>query len=189
MITIMIILLVVNFVANKKIRLRNISLIIVGLLVTTIALSQEKQDVLGKSKVRKNSIDLTLGGSGLFLSTNYSRVIMAKPNYFINASIGIGTVIMVGGITLPHQLTCNFGKKNSFLELGLGGTLLTGKSNDSGFTETTSSYYLSPIVGWRRIYKNNLVFRVYANPLFYGAGEKSKYTVTPYAGISLGYSF
>jgi hypothetical protein len=185
----MIVLLVINFVGNKKTRLKSHSLIVVGLLMTTMAFCQEKQDDLGKSKVRKNSVDITLGGSGLFLSTNYSRVIMAKPNYFINASVGIGTVIMTGGITLPHQLTFNFGKKSSFLELGLGGTFWTGKSNDSGYTETINSYYLSPIVGWRKNFKNNLVFRVYTNPLFYISGEESEHTITPYAGISLGYSF
>lgn len=183
----MVILLVIKFLSNIK--TRNFSLMLIGLFMSTMAFSQVNSDVTDNQKVRRNSVDLTLGGSGLFLSANYSRTILVKPSYFVNASAGVGTVIMIGGVSLPHQLTINFGKKSSFLEVGLGGTFWTGKSNSSGYTETVSSYYLSPIVGWRKNFKNNLFFRVYANPLIYVSGEKSDYAVTPYAGISLGYSF
>ena len=183
----MVILLVIKFLSNIK--TRGFSLMFIGLFMSTMAFSQVNSDVTDNQKVRKNSVDLTLGGSGLFLSANYSRTILVKPSYFVNASAGIGTVVMIGGVSVPHQLTFNFGKKSSFLELGLGGTFWTGKSNDSGYTETISSYYLSPIVGWRKNFDNNLVFRAYANPLIYISGAQSEYAVTPFMGISLGYKF
>jgi hypothetical protein len=107
---------------NKRMGIRVFSLIVLGLLLSSMAFSQEISDDLSKHRIRKNSVDLTLGGSGLFISANYSRIIMVEPNYFLNASVGIGTVIMIGGVSIPHQLTFNFGKKSSFLELGLGGT-------------------------------------------------------------------
>ena len=103
-------------------KVRKYNLIILGLLLSSMALSQETHESISKHRIRKNSVDLTLGGSGLFISANYGRIIMVEPNYFLNASVGIGTVIMIGGVSIPHQLTFNFGKKSSFLELGLGGT-------------------------------------------------------------------
>ncbi len=165
------------------------SLVVIALLLSSMAFSQKTPEGLSKQRERKNSVDLTIGGSGLFLSANYSRTIVAKQTYFMNASVGIGTVIMIGGISVPHQLTFNIGKRSSFLELGMGGTYWTGKSNESGYTETINSYYISPIVGWRKNFNNNLVFRVYANPLFYISGEQSEYAVTPFMGICLGYNF
>lgn len=169
----------------KEIRI--ISLVGLCLLLSVIAYSQENEDL--SETVKKNTVDLTVGGTGLFVSVNYSRILLIKSNYFINTSAGIGTVIMIGGVSVPHQLTFNIGKKSSFLELGIGGTFWTGKSNESGYTDIINSYYISPIVGWRKNFKNNLVFRTYANPLFYISGEKSEYQITPFMGISLGYSF
>lgn len=132
-----------------------------------------------------------MGGTGLFVSVNYSRILLVKSNYFINASVGIGTVPFTGGITLPHQVTFNLGKKSSFLELGIGGSYWSSKSNSSGYTETVNSYQLCPIIGWRKHFNNNLIFRAYANPLFHISGENyiEDYSVVPYLGISLGYSF
>lgn len=160
------------------------------LLLSVTVYSQENNANLRKS-VMKNSIDLTVGGMGLGASINYSRILLVKSKYFINASVGIGTVPSIGGITIPHQLTYNFGKKNSFLELGVGGSYWSGKSNDSGYTETLNSYQLSPIIGWRKHFKNNMLFRIYANPLFHINGEYyiENYEVIPYLGVSIGYNF
>ncbi len=153
--------------------------------VSTSIFSQENIDL------KKNSVDIAIGGNGLFISTNYSRIVLVKSNYFINTLVGIGTIMSVGGVTLPHQITFNFGENSSFLEVGVGGSFWSGKSNASGYTETITSYQLSPIIGWRKKFKSNLVFRVYANPLFHISGEYfiEDYSVVPFAGVSLGYSF
>jgi hypothetical protein len=169
---------------------RIINLVGLCILLSSMVYSQENDDNLRKLE-RKNNIDLTIGGNGLFASINYSRILLTKSNYFINATIGIGTVPFTGGITIPHQITFNLGKKNSFIELGIGGSYWSGKSNASGYTETLNSYQISPIIGWRKHFNNNLVFRVYANPLFHISGEYyiENYSVIPYLGVSLGYSF
>ena len=173
----------------KKIRIE--SLVTLLLLVSIITYGQESNRNLKKITERKNNIDLSLGGNGLFASVNYSRILLVKSNYFINASIGINTLPFVGGITLPHQLTFNLGKSSSILELGIGGSYWSGKSNASGYTETINSYLLSPVIGWRKHFKNNFIFRAYTNPLFHISGEYyiEDYSVIPYLGISLGYSF
>lgn len=140
---------------------------------------------------RKNVIDITLAGQGGFLSANYSRILLVKQKYFLLASAGMGVIPFYAGFSLPHQLTFNIGKKSNFLEVGLGGTYLQGKTDSSGFTETTTSYLLSPIVGWRKNFSNNLVLRIYANPLIdvSGASIYEDMVVVPYLGISFGYSF
>ncbi len=171
-------------------KIRNYSLLFFALVIPSMVFSQETADDLTTHNIRKNCIDVTVGGSGLFLSTNYSRVLVVQPGYFVNASVGVGTVLMMGGTSLPHQLTFNFGKKSSFLEVGIGGSYWTGKTDSSGFTETTSTYNISPILGWRKNFDNHVNFRAYVNPLFYVSGEQiTNYKVTPFAGISFGYTF
>lgn len=145
----------------------------------------------GQSKppIKKNIIDITLGGTGIFASINYSRVLLAKENYFINTSLGIGTV--ASGATIPHQLTINLGKQSSFFETGIGGILWSGTDTSSSRINTKNSYNLSPILGWRKYTKSNLVFRIYANPIFNISGDLvyGNNKVLPFGGISLGYSF
>lgn len=105
-------------------------------------------------------------------------------------SVGLGGMPMMG-IALPHSFKANFGVGNNFLELGVGGTYITGKTNESGFTESFYSYQLSPIIGWRRHFENNLVFRGYINPFIHLAGKNfiEDYSIVPYLGLSLGYRF
>ncbi len=160
-------------------------------LLSVMLYAQENNPDLRTIIGRKNSIDISLGGPGLFASVNYNRTLLVKPKHFINASIGVGTVPSIGGISVPHQLTFNLGKKSSFLELGIGGSYWAGESNASGYTEMLYSYQLCPIIGWRKYFENNLIFRAYVNPLFHVAGEYfiEDYSVVPYLGISLGYRF
>jgi len=168
-----------------------IALIACCFLWPTATYGQEHADDLKNNLERKNVVDFTIGGTGLFISTNYSRVLAVKSTYFIDASIGIGTVLYTGGISLPHQLSFNLGKRSSFLELGIGGSFWSGKSNESGYTETINSYHLSPIIGWRKHFNNHLVFRAYANPLIYISGVHfiEDFAITPYLGVSIGYTF
>jgi hypothetical protein len=171
-------------------RIKQLSISLMLLLISVIVFGQ-KENNANNPILKKNTIDLTVGGSGLFLSINYSRIVLVKSNYFLNASIGLGVIPIVGGTTIPHMLTANFGKKSSFLELGLAGTYWTGESNTSENAEKMNSYNLSPIIGWRKQFENNLLFRVYTNPLINISGENyiENHTVLPYMGISLGYSF
>jgi hypothetical protein len=172
-------------------KIKALAWVMLCILWSTMAYGQKNDNDLRDLIQRKNSIDFSLGGTGLFAAANYNRIFSVKSNYFINASLGIGTVPFIGGLTFPHQVTLNLGKKSSFLELGIGGTYWHGKSNESGFTETVTSYQLSPVIGWRRQFDNHLIFRTYVNPLFRISGEYflEGYPVVPYLGISIGYGF
>ncbi len=135
-----------------------------------------------------NVIDITYGGTGLYISGNYSRKVQVKRYYFLNASLGTGTIIGLGGVTIPHQFTFNYGRQFNYLEAGLGGSFWAKSGQDEKWL---FSYSISPIMGYRRNLLNDFVFRVYANPLLRLAGEYfySDLVIVPYAGISLGYSF
>jgi hypothetical protein len=173
-------------------KLKKNSLFIPLLFLSIITFGQEDSGADSYRDAKKNTVEFTIAGSGLIASFNYGRVLVSQPNYFIIASLGVGAVTSFsGGTTIPHQLTFNIGKKTSFLELGIGGSYWTGKTNESGFTESETSYNLSPIIGWRKIFKKNMVFRVYANPLIHVSGVYvvGDYAVYPFMGVSLGYRF
>ena len=168
-----------------------ISLFIFYLLLINPSYSQINNHDLKSTIDRKNIIDITLLGQGGFLSLNYSRILLVRQKYFLNASVGTGMVPYYSGFSVPHQLTFNIGKNTSFFEIGLGGTFMRGKTDSSGFTETTTSYLLSPVIGWRKNFRSHLVLRIYANPLIDTSGDNiyEDMSVVPFLGISLGYSF
>jgi hypothetical protein len=137
-----------------------------------------------------NTIDMTYGGSGLYVSANYSRKILEENDYFINASVGAGSFIGLGGLTLAQQVTFNYGRGNNYLEAGLGGSYRSRVGNIRGM-EDRFSCSISPILGYRRDLVGGFVFRIYINPLIRVAGDYFywEWPVAPYSGLSLGYSF
>ena len=137
-----------------------------------------------------NAVDVTFGGNGLLLSANYSRVWLEKTGFFADAGVGIGFTVLAGGMTLPHSITFNLGKKSSFLMLGIGGIYWQGKTDSSGFEETATSYNLAPMVGWRKNFKSHILLKIYANPIINVSGEPiTELGILPFAGIGIGYMF
>lgn len=162
------------------------------LFLSTTLFAQEITGDLTQIIKRKNSIDLTVGGTGLGISANYNRIIAVKTTYFTNISIGVGKLPAVQGTTLSQQITWNYGKKNDFFEIGMGGMLWLNYTSGGCASKGGNPYFLTPMMGWRRNFKNNMVFRLYLNPLIdlseqemFGRGT----AVMPYGGLSLGYSF
>ena len=178
---------------NPLTKVLNSVLLTIVLLLPLFAASQNTTADLTTQNINRNSIDITVGGTGLFLSTNYNRVLFVQPSYFVNAAVGIGSVIIAGGLTVPHQLTMNFGKKNSFLEVGVGGSYWTGKDDtiDPATAKNIHSYNISPILGWRKNISKHFVFRIYASPLIHISGEyiANNQAITAFGGLSFGYSF
>lgn len=138
--------------------------------------------------MKKNAISLEIGGNGLFLSANYQRHFPITEKCFLSGEVGIGSVPFVGGLSIPHQITINFGQKNSFFETGVGGSYWTGKTNASGYTEREFSYMVSPIIGYRLQTPKGFLFRGYLSPLISVVGEPfiGNSAVTPMGGISFG---
>jgi len=160
------------------------------LLSGSLSLAQQPEN---RSTPQINHILFDLGGNGLFMSVNYGRVVNQYDGYLITGIAGIGMFPPLGGTgaiwTAPHQLTLNLGRSIQFMEIGIGGTYATGKTNASGYTEASYSYNLSPILGYRLQFKNKMVFRAYLSPIVHLWGEflLEDYRVLPYLGLSLGY--
>jgi hypothetical protein len=161
------------------------------LMMALPVLAQKKKLTHNEALQRKNSFVLTLGGNGIFLSLSYDRVLAVKPGFFVDANVGLGLIPMIGGTSFSQQLVFNLGKRTGFLMLGMGGTYEWHKTDASGFTQTKTSYHLSPIVGWKKIFRSHLIFSVYASPLIHisGAYMFEDWPVAPYGGIGLAYSF
>ena len=151
--------------------------------------SQEK--VKTEFTVPSNSIEANLSLLFLAPSLEYGRILLHKEKWFLNGSAGIGTVAMAGGITVPHQLTFNFGKRSSFFEVGAGGIFWNGETDASGFTKRESSYNIGPILGWRKYCKRKFFFRLYMNPLVLKpiSNDFSDVLYILNTGFSFGYSF
>jgi hypothetical protein len=152
---------------------------------------QNKSFTRSDALSRKNNFALTLGGNGLFLSIDYDRILWVHPSYFVDLSAGFGVAPWHAGGIIPHQFVFNLGRKSGFLMLGIGGTYEWHKTDASAYTETVYSYFLSPLAGWKKIFKSHLIFKVYASPLILisGVAVVNDNRVTPMAGISLGYTF
>ncbi len=169
--------------------MKKTALIFLVLLFTLPVLAQKKKLTHNEALQRKNSIILTLGGNGIFLSLSYDRVLAAKPGFFVDANVGLGFIPMTGGTSFSHQLVFNLGKRTGFLMLGVGGTYLWSKSDASVCTKAKTSYHLSPIVGWKKIFRSHLLFTVYASPLIPVYARGCYNPVIPYGGASFGYTF
>lgn len=166
-------------------------LVALQMLLPEPARAQDLDSALTETLKLRNTIEVGFFGSGLVISASYQRKLVIRPSWYMNLAAGIGTVPASGGITLPHQLSFNLGRRKNYLELGIAGTCWTGLSNVSGYTERKYSYQFSPLVGYRRQVYNGMVLRAYLNPLIHVAGEYylETYTFIPYGGLGFGHSF
>ena len=125
----------------------------------------------GSSKRPLHNISLNLFGDASKLSINYERQYLVGKSNILSTKFGLGYnqefCISLWGIscspiedylTIPHHFTANIGKRRSFFEFGLGGTVLYG--------ETRWPYILYGIIGYRflPLQSNKLNFRIYLQP-------------------------
>lgn len=123
----------------------------------------------------KNNINLNFFGDASYVSINYERLFTVSPHIFFSGKLGIGYAedfcIPIynscadnkGWMAISHHITSNFGKRNNFFEIGLGGTLNSLSEDEYG--PVNDRYLLYPVVGYRRqpLLSNKLVFRIFVN--------------------------
>ena len=118
-----------------------------------------------------NNISLNLLGDASIISINYEKQYLVGKSYILSTKVGLGYnqefCISFGTgscspvedyLTIPHHFTANIGKRRSFFEFGLGGTILSG--------ETSEPYILYGIIGYRFLpfHSNKFNFRIYLQP-------------------------
>ena len=162
-------------------------LIILSALIFTGLLSYSQENKIEPVSKRAQSAFLELGGNGIILSANYETRFAKKQNGF-GGRIGLGIVTdfldPTSGLTIPVGINYLAGKRNHYLEAGLGATIYTLKGltlfkdniNEGGVIFVPSlGYRYQPLDG-------SFVFRIFASPLI---GEGSTF----WAGLSIGYKF
>ncbi|MBI3510181.1 MAG: hypothetical protein HY064_05920 [Bacteroidetes bacterium] len=119
-------------------------LTILCLLTSLFAFAQKDSTIL----LKKNSLNFQAGGISFFPQVNYERIFYQKKKLKLNASIGIDPVDMffaavfngpkfIGTVESDAML----GRKNNFLEMGIG-NLLEYKSSGEYPRRKTESYLL-----------------------------------------------
>jgi len=188
--------------------------------------AQSVDSTINKKAMAKNSVFVEILGNAFSLgSLNYDRIIFQSKIIKLSLSTGIGLYPLTDSYLQPKKtyfeygipLSVNalIGKRNHFLEIGVGLTYSKGaeasfshdhSTNQAGVTNDTYNEYFSellvfvPRVGYRfQKNKHGFFFRVGFTPLIIlkdytrldlimpGIGRFL--TFNPNGGISLGYSF
>lgn len=110
------------------------------------------QDNATLLQTRKNAAVLQVGGTGVFYSVGYERVLFAKEKHAIVANIN-GTLYpkgngVFGGLSYLYLI------KTNAIEAGLNVGYLHVDDDD----ETIKGNMLTPQIGYRRYFKNEKLF-------------------------------
>ncbi len=134
------------------------------------------------------TISLNVAGDISIISMGFEKLYFIKPAFAITGKIGLGINSEFSlsdnptntYFVLPHHVTANFGRRKSFLELGIGGSYMTGSQ--------VSEYFVYPILGYRLHPFNNpgFSFRVW---LFFPIGQISRLEETNILIVPYGLSF
>ena len=118
----------------------------------------------------------------------FEKLYFIKPAFAITGKIGLGfnSEFSLSDnpantyFVLPHHVTANFGRRKSFLELGIGGSYMNGSQ--------VSEYFVYPMLGYRRHPFNSpaFSFRVW---LFFPFGQISRLDETNILIVPYGLSF
>ncbi len=136
---------------------------------------------------RAHSAFIELGGNGIIVSANYD-VRFSKTQNGFGGRVGFGAVTDIlnppTGLSIPIGINYLAGKKNHFLEVGLGATIYTLKGLTL-FTKNVNrgGVIFVPSLGYRyQPLHNGFTFRIFASPLI-------SQDATFWAGLSIGYKF
>lgn len=127
-------------------------------------------------------LSLEGGGNGIIASGNIGKPLFYHARYKVIIQTGLGWTPAIAKsespFNIPLQLSFNFGEKGSFMEAGVGTTLvLKSKLHKPHYDEAGSELYISPIIGFR-YESDNWFARVYACPLYHLSGEHIQDPVT-----------
>ncbi len=165
------------------------SLLIVLIVISLSVLAQESKDQT--STERAKSVYAEIGGNGLFLSANYDFRFAKKQDGF-GARAGVGFIPDLGfgvsAVTFPLGINYLLGKRASYLEAGMGVTILSvSASGDFLGNQVKGSTITAfvPSLGYRyQPIRNGFTARIFASPFISTDGEAEFW-----AGLSAGYKF
>lgn len=139
----------------------------------------------------RHNINLNLFGDASIVSVNYEQLFANNRKFFIAGNIGAGYSESMGLpnkntslLALPMHVTANYGERQHYLEMGLGGGILF--YGDFQYWD----YTIFPMVGYRLQprKKDKFSFRVYAGYPVTDKIDMDNYWFFP-VGISVGFCF
>ncbi|MCH2044113.1 MAG: hypothetical protein MK212_08210 [Saprospiraceae bacterium] len=152
-----------------------------------LSLDQKRlKDTTDFSQKAKNIFFAAVLGTTGLAGFGYERVLFKKEKIFMGLSGGVGFAL--NGISFPHHISFNLGKKKHCLELGLGGSYMTGKVRTTAY----NLYAVYPIIGYRMQPANGFSVRAHLSPMIFIVQPDVSASITPVIpiiGASLGYAF
>jgi hypothetical protein len=163
---------------------------------SSILLSQAKDST--QIPKTTGNVHLNILGDGSLIGLNFEIIFIQKEKFLLIGKLGMGyneefkiNLCLFGPcpdpepakkfVTFPHSLTFNFGKGKHFFEAGLGGTLISGDTDQNYLFYPTMGYRLQPF----RVKK--FTFRIFGSLPFTGTDTEDILYLP--AGISFGLSF
>lgn len=115
-------------------------------------------------------LSLEGGGNGIIASANIGRSLFVRTRYKVMFQTGLGWTPAIAKpdspFNIPVQFSFNFGQNASYLETGVGFTLIPKSRLHQAFdADASPELYLSPIFGFRHE-SNNWFGRAYVCPLY-----------------------
>lgn len=123
-------------------------------------------------------------------AVNYERIYEIGPRMLLSTRMGLGyneefliwnTQKANEYTTLPHAVTFNFGKRRSFFEIGMGGTIIAGV--------TSQHYILYPIISYRILPLNFKRLNMRVSVQIPTVGWETEDIFFFPIGLSIGYSY
>ena len=134
----------------------------------------------------ENTVYFELLGSTYGIGLSYERKIISTTSLSLNARVGVGTLILVNAVP-TFGLNALIGKEKHFLELGFNATRTYGI--DLFSIQGNINWIGNPILGYRFISENGLVFRFSFTPLVNTFSSDLGSDFLPFGGISIGKAF
>src|SRR5262249_45118305 len=142
---------------------------------------------IGQSSIKSNTIYLELGGNALFTSINYERKLVKNTNLNLHVGTGVyGTYLSIP-LGVNYLVPLKDPTAFSFIDFGLGATyskadvklyaIIDRKNPD--YVQTNFWNYI-PSIGYRKVTKRNLMYRLSLAPVINHNG------MLPFAGVAIG---
>jgi hypothetical protein len=166
-------------------------------MFSTVSYSQG----IRKDSLLKNAFYFEAFGNGVLYSFGYDRIIFNKEKYKITSGLGFEVMPadINGGedaLVIPCEINILSGKKNKFLEMGVGVTFAFTDVEYDPF-----SFASCIRLGYRSVNSKNFFFRAAFTPFFwiekeYGYDTQAhheyvinKFHALPWGGVSIGEVF
>jgi hypothetical protein len=158
----------------------------------------QKEEESHLDRPKKNIFLSTIGADLTIVSINYDRLFLIKPKFFLTIGMGMGFNTHLDDfelqrpyhLTFPQHFTMNFGKRKSFFEFGIGGTVIFGDELHNG---GAVYYEIYPLIGFRLhpFKSKKMNFRVYSSfpPSFIISDAETLVFWWSPIGVSLGVIF